>query len=55
MSRRELGKWLDIYKYGSTGVKIGNRGVTTALAVKAIAASVDILMGIATEQKSQNV
>ncbi len=29
--------WL--YKYGSTGVKIGNRGVTTALAVRAIASS----------------
>ena len=29
----EIG-WL--YRYGSTGVRIGNRGVTTALAVKAI-------------------
>ena len=28
-----------MYKYGSPGMKIGNRGVTTALAVKAIAAS----------------
>lgn len=26
-----------MYKYGSTGVKIGNRGLTTAFAVKAIA------------------
>ena len=32
----ELG-WL--CRYGSTGVKIGNRGVTTALAMKAIAFS----------------
>ena len=28
-----------MYRYGSTGVKIGNRGITTALAVKAIASS----------------
>jgi hypothetical protein len=27
-----------IYKYGSSGIKIGNRGLTTALALKAIAA-----------------
>lgn len=25
-----------VYKYGSTGVKIGNRGLTTAMAIKAI-------------------
>lgn len=25
-----------MYSYGSTGVKIGNRGVTTAMAVKAL-------------------
>ena len=31
-----------IYRYGSTGVKIGNRGVTSALAVKAIASSVSV-------------
>ena len=29
-----------MYRYGSTGVKIGNRGVTTVLAMKAIASSV---------------
>jgi hypothetical protein len=27
-----------IYKYGSSGIKIGNRGLTTALALNAIAA-----------------
>ena len=32
-----------MYRYGSTGVKIGNRGVTTALAVKTIASSAGIL------------
>ena len=31
------GGWL--YRHGSTGVKLGNRGVTTALAIKAIASS----------------
>lgn len=31
------GGWL--CEYGSTGVKLGNRGVTTALAIKAIASS----------------
>lgn len=31
-----------MYRYGSTGVKIGNRGVTTALAVKAIASSASV-------------
>ena len=28
-----------IYKYGSTGIKLGNRGLTTALAINAIQAS----------------
>lgn len=28
-----------MYRYGSTGIKIGNRGVTTALAVRALASS----------------
>lgn len=28
-----------MYRYGSTGVKLGNHGVTTALAVKALASS----------------
>lgn len=28
-----------MYRYGSTGVRVGNRGVTTALAAKAIASS----------------
>jgi hypothetical protein len=52
----EDGSWENgwIYRYGSTDVKIGNRGVTTALAVKAIASSVDVLMGIATEEKPGN-
>ena len=31
------GGWL--YRYGSTGVNIGNKGVTTALAIKAIVSS----------------
>lgn len=31
------GGWL--YGYGSTGIKLSNRGVTTALAIKAIASS----------------
>ncbi|KAH9972460.1 hypothetical protein BGW80DRAFT_1252735 [Lactifluus volemus] len=37
--QREDGGWEPswIYKYGSSGVKIGNRGLTTALALKAIA------------------
>lgn len=37
----ENGGWENgwMYRYGSTGVRIGNRGVTTALAVKAISAS----------------
>lgn len=38
-----------MYRYGSTGVKIGNRGVTTALAVKAIASSADIPLAAAAE------
>ena len=28
-----------IYRYGSTGVRFGNRGVTTALAIKALGAT----------------
>ena len=28
-----------LYKYGSTGVELGNRGVTTAMAVNAIGSS----------------
>lgn len=28
-----------MYRYGSTGVKLGNRGVTTAMAIKALASS----------------
>ena len=28
-----------IYSYGSTGLKIGNRGVTTAMAIKALLSS----------------
>ena len=39
-----------MYRYGSTGVKIGNRGVTTALAVKAIASSTDIPPAAAAEK-----
>lgn len=31
------GGWM--YKYGSSGIKLGNRGVTTAMAIKAIASS----------------
>ena len=39
--QREDGSWEVgwLYTYGSTGVKIGNHGVTTALAVKALASS----------------
>ena len=35
------GSWMNgwMYRYGSTGIRIGNLGVTTALAVKAIAVS----------------
>ena len=29
----------DLYRYGSTGLSIGNRGVTTAFAIKALASS----------------
>lgn len=38
--QREDGGWDAgwIYSYGSTGLKLGNEGVTTALAVRAIAA-----------------
>ena len=39
-----------MYRYGSTGVKIGNRGVTTALAVKAIASSVSVSKAAAAEK-----
>ena len=37
-SQRDDGGWEEghLYRYGSTGVGIGNRGVTTALALKAI-------------------
>ena len=35
--------------YGSSGVKVGNRGVTTALAVKAIASSVSVSEAAAAE------
>ena len=38
-----------MYRYGSTGVKIGNRGVTTALAVKAIASSASVAKAAAAE------
>ena len=38
-----------MYKDGWTGVKIGNRGVATALAVKAIAASAGIPRAAAAE------
>lgn len=36
----EDGSWEPgwMYRYGSTGVRIGNRGLTTALALKAISA-----------------
>ena len=37
----EIG-WL--YRYGSTGIRIGNRGVTTALALKAISSSAKVPM-----------
>ena len=39
--QRQDGGWQSgwMYRYGSTGVKTGNCGVTTALAVKAIASS----------------
>ena len=38
--QEEDGGWAPcwIYKYGSSGVKIGNRGLSTAFALKAIAA-----------------
>lgn len=32
-----------IYQYGSTGIKIGNRGVTTAMAVAALSTGVDVV------------
>ena len=37
--QREDGSWESgwLYTYGSTGVKLGNHGVTTAMAVKALA------------------
>ncbi|KAJ7703151.1 Haloacid dehalogenase-like hydrolase-domain-containing protein [Mycena rosella] len=36
----EDGSWEGwIYKYGSSGIKIGNRGLTTALAIKAVEAA----------------
>ena len=39
--QREDGGWHAgwLYRYGSTGVQLGNTGVTTALAMKAIASS----------------
>lgn len=50
------GSWENgwIYRYGSTGVKIRNRGVTTALAVKAIASSVNVPVGTASEEKTSD-
>ena len=43
--QREDGSWEVgwLYTYGKTGIKIGNHGVTTALAVKAIASSEQLL------------
>lgn len=32
-----------MYQYGSTGVKIGNRSVTTAMAVAALSVGVEIM------------
>lgn len=42
-----------MYRYGSTGVKIGNRGVTTALAVKAIASSASVPKAAATAKNGR--
>ena len=48
------GSWENgwLYKYGSTGLRIGNRGVTTALAVKAISASAKVSTLITDELKA---
>jgi len=43
-----------MYRYGSTGVKIGNRGLTTALAVKAISSSINVSMGRPNQEKTGN-
>lgn len=32
-----------MYRYGSTGIRLGNRGVTTALAVKALSTVADVV------------
>ncbi|PYI20170.1 HAD-like protein [Aspergillus violaceofuscus CBS 115571] len=43
-----------VYRFGSTGVKIGNRGLTTTLAIKAIEMPLTPRdVGIDTEQRSQ--
>ena len=40
-----------MYSYGSTGVRIGNRGVTTAMALKAIASADGVSKAVLGENK----
>jgi len=40
-----------MYRYGSTGVRIGNRGVTTAMALKAVASADGVSKAVIGEDK----